>query len=154
MTEMKLLLKPDPFHVHKVGNPEPLYQDFMKPVSNFKEFLNATGGEGINTATHADCSSCKKEKATLRLVRGDKKSLFSHVGGVTDPKSFEVALTKVPDGIRQQNNQTTARFKLLQQIPQGRQCFAECYMKFKQSIVYGKDLIQRQHLRCDFIPNV
>ena len=36
MTEMKLLLKPDPFHVHKVGNPEPLYQDFMKPVSNFK----------------------------------------------------------------------------------------------------------------------
>ena len=101
MAGMMLLLKTGPFHVCKVGDPEQPYQDFREYVSNFKEFLIATGAEGIHTTTHADCSGCKKLKATMTLVGGNEmKSLFDHVGGKTDADTFEVACTKVPDGIR------------------------------------------------------
>ena len=106
-----------------------------------KEFLIATGTDGIHTATHADCRGCKKAKATLRLVGVNQmKSLFDHVGGVTDADAFEVALAKAPDGIRLQNIQATARFKLLQQMPQGGKSFAEWYVKIKQNDMYGQDI--------------
>ena len=133
MAEMMLLIKPGPFHVRKFRDPEQLYQDFTKYAANFEEFLTVAGAKGNHKATHENCDGCKKAKATLRLVRGDEmKSLFDHVGGVTDANSFEVALTKVLDGIRQQTNQAKTRFRLFQQTLQGGQCFAEWFVKMKK----------------------
>ena len=57
---------------YEVGDPEQMYQNFTKHVSNFKEFLMYAGAEGNHTALHADCGGCKKVEATLRLVGGDK----------------------------------------------------------------------------------
>ena len=133
MAEMMLLVKPVPFHVRKFRYPEQLYQDFTKYVANFKSFLLLLGAEGNHKATHANCDRCKKAKATRRLVRGDEmKSLFDHVGGLTGANSFEVALTKVSDVIKQQTNQVKARFRLFQQTLQGGQCFAEWFVKMKK----------------------
>ena len=69
---MMLLLKLGPFHVCKVGHPEQLYHDFTKYVWNFKEFLIATGAKGNHPATYANCGGCKKTKANLKIVGGDK----------------------------------------------------------------------------------
>ena len=60
------------------------------------------------------------------------KSLFDHIGGVSDADTFEQAVNKVSEGIQKQTNQATARFKLFQQMPQGGHCFAEWYMKVKE----------------------
>ena len=133
MAEMMLLLKPGPFLIKRAGDPEQLYQDFTKYIANFEEFLIATGAAGVHAATHTDCGACTKAKATLRLIGGEEmKSLFDHVGGVSDADTFEQAVNKVSEGIQKQTNQATARFKLFQQMPQGGHCFAEWYMKVKE----------------------
>ena len=133
MTEMMLLLKPGPFHSRIAGDPEPLFQDFTKYIANFEEFLIATGAAGKHVAAHANCTACTKAKATLRLIGGDEmKRLFDHVGEVTNADIFEQAIKKVSDGIKKQTNQTTARFKLFQQMPQAGNCFAEWYTKIKE----------------------
>ena len=125
MAEM-LLLKLGPFLVKRAGDPEQLYQDFTN-IANFEEFLIATGAAGVHAATHTDCGACTKAKATLRLIGGEEmKSLFDHVGGVSDADTFEQAVNKVSEGIQKQTNQATAWFKLFQQMPQGGHCFA-CY---------------------------
>ena len=71
MAEMMLLLKPGPFVVKAAGDPEQLYQDFLKYISNFQEFLLATNVAGNHEAGHANCTACQKAKATLRLIGGD-----------------------------------------------------------------------------------
>ena len=132
MAEMMLLLKPGPFLVKAVGDPEQLYQDFVKYTTNFKEFLTATDAAGAHTEGHAHCGACRKAKATLRLVGGDAmKSLFDHVGSVEEDDTFDTAINKITNGIKQ-TNQATARFKLFQQMPQGGQHFAEWYVKVKE----------------------
>ena len=60
------------------------------------------------------------------------KSLFDHVGLVEAADTFDNAIQKITDGIKQQTNQATARFKLFQQMPQGGQHFAEWYIKVKE----------------------
>ena len=40
------------------------------------------------------------------------KSPFDHVGSVVEKDTFEEAITKVSDGIRQQISKATARFHL------------------------------------------
>jgi len=133
MAEMMLLLKPGPFVVTSAGDPEQLYQDFLKYTSNFQEFLLATDAAGEHTEQHANCPACRKAKATLRLVGGDgMKSLFDHVGLVEADDTFEDAIQKITNGIKRQTNQATARFKLFQQMPQGGQHFAEWYIKVKE----------------------
>ena len=91
MAEMMLPLKQGPFHIRQVINPEQLHQTFTKYISNFKEFLIATGAEGHYTTAHVHCGGCKKIKVFLRLMGGDEmkmKILFDFVGGVTHFKQL------------------------------------------------------------------
>ena len=64
------LLKPPPFTISKVGDPEQLLQDFTEYVKTFRNFVLATGVGGEHTAAHAACGACSKTKATLELVGG------------------------------------------------------------------------------------
>ena len=130
---MMLLLKPGPFAITSAGDPEQLYQDFMKYISNFKEFLLATNIDGEHSEQHANCGACKKAKTTLCLVGGDDmKNLFDHVGLVEAADTFDNAIDKITNGTKRQTNQATARFKLFQQMPQSGQHFAEWYIKVKE----------------------
>ena len=126
------LLKPSPFTGTKMGDPEQLLQDFLEYVKTFNKFMLATGVGGDHTADHAECSGCKKAKATLELVGGQEMCvLFEHVGVVTDGDTFNQAVDKVEAGIKAQTNQATARFKLFTKMPQGGRTFAEWYPKVK-----------------------
>ena len=109
MAEMMLLLKPGPFAITSAGDPEQLYQDFMKYISNFKEFLLATNIDGEHSEQHANCGACKKAKATLPLVGGDDmKNLFDNVGLVEAADTFDKAIDKITNGIKGQTNHATA----------------------------------------------
>ena len=88
---------------------------------------------GTHTEGHDNCGACPKAKATLRLVNGDKmKSFFDHVGAVKANNTLNGAIQKITDGIKQQTNQATARFKMFQQMPQEVQHFAKWYVKVKK----------------------
>ena len=101
MAEMMLLLKPGPFVIKSAGDSEQLYQDFIKYISNFEEFLLATDVAGQHTAAHTNCTACRKAKATLRLVGGDEmKSLYDHVGLVEANDTFNKTIKKITDGIK------------------------------------------------------
>ena len=47
------LLKPPPFTISKVGDPEQLLQDFTEYVKTFRKFVLATGVGGEHTVDHA-----------------------------------------------------------------------------------------------------
>ena len=89
------LLKPPPFSVSKVGDPEQLLQDFMEYVKTFRKFVLATGVGGEHTPTHVTCGGCSKTKATMELVGGkDMCVLYEHVGVVLAGDSFDAAVTE------------------------------------------------------------
>ena len=76
------LLKPPPFSISKVGDPEQLLQDFVEYVKTFRKFVLATGVGGEHTVNHAGCGACSKTKATLELVGGkDMCVLYEACGG-------------------------------------------------------------------------
>ena len=126
------LLKPPPFTISKVGDPEQLLQDFTEYVKTFRKFVLATGVGGEHTVGHAACGACSKTKATLELVGGkDMCVLYEHVGVVVDDDTFDAAMKKIEDGIKSQTNQATARFKLFTKMPQGGLSFAEWYPKVR-----------------------
>ena len=77
----------------------------------------------------------------LRLVGGDQvRTLFDHVGIVTDTDNLEKSLGKVTAGIKEQTNQAAAKFKLMQKMPQSDGCFAEWY-----------PLVKEQAERCSWV---
>ena len=130
--EYAALLKPPPFSVSKVGDPEQLLQDFVEYVKTFRKFVLATGVGGEHTVGHAACEGCSKTKATLELVGGkDMCVLYEHVGVVVAGDTFDAAMKKIEDGIKCQTNQATARFKLFTKMPQGGLSFAEWYPKIR-----------------------
>ena len=62
------------------------------------------------------------------LVGGSEvKTLFNHVGKVTATDNWDELLDKILIRIRGQTNQAAARFKLMQRMPQNKECFAEWY---------------------------
>ena len=126
------LLKPPPFTISKVGDPEQLLQDFTEYVKTFREFVLVTGIGGEHTADHTACGACSKTKATLKLVGGkDMSVLYEHVGVVEAGDTFEAAVRKIEEGIKSQTNQATAMFKLFTKMPQGGLSFAEWYPKVR-----------------------
>ena len=99
--EYAALLKPPPFSVSKVGDPEQLLQDFVEYVKTFRKFVLATGVGGEHTVGHAACEGCSKTKATLELVGGkDMCVLYEHVGVVVAEDTFDAAMKKIEDGIK------------------------------------------------------
>ena len=83
------LLKPPPFTVAKLGDPEQLLQDFMEYLKIFKKFVLATGVGGEHTGDHMNCGGCQKTKATLELVGGREMCvLFEHTGAVEPGDTF------------------------------------------------------------------
>ena len=138
MSEMFLALKPEPFVVRDKGDPEQLFKEFIKYKDNFKEFLVVTKSGGKHTAGHVveagvACEGCTISKACLRLMGGEEmKMLFEHVGKVEEKDTFEGALEKIETGIKKQTNQSAARFKLMQQYPQGGRHFAEWFPKVRE----------------------
>jgi hypothetical protein len=94
--------------------------------------------DGEHAAGHAPaagglCPGCKKAKATLRLVGGEEmRNLLGHVGQVLEQDTFNQAITKVEQGIKQKTNQATSCFKLFQQMPQNSKHFAEYYPKVRE----------------------
>ena len=112
--EYAALLKPPPFAISKVGDPEQLLQDFTEYVKTFNKFVLATRVGGVHTVDHAACGACTKIKATLELVGGKEMCvLYEHVGVVVEEDTFKAAMTKIEAGIKCQTNQATARFKLV-----------------------------------------
>ena len=74
------------------------------------------------------CRACKKSKNLLKLIGGPEvKMLYNHVGRITDTNSWEETTGKISRGIRGQTNQASARFKLMQKLPQGDTSFSEWY---------------------------
>ena len=84
------LLKPPPFIISKVGDPEQLLQDFTEYVKTFRKFVLATGVGGEHTVDHTACGACSKTKATLELVGGK----------VEAADTFEAAMRKIEKGIK------------------------------------------------------
>ena len=64
------MLKPPPFSVSKVGDPEQLLQDFTEYVKTFRKFVLALGVRGEHTPNHVTCGGCSKTKASMELVGG------------------------------------------------------------------------------------
>ena len=116
------------------GDPEVLFYEFKKYVENFKEFLVVSRAGGNHSENHvAPCEGCKISKSCLRLMGGEEmKMLFEHVGKVEEDDTFADALTKIESGIKKQTNQSTARFKLFQQSPQGGVAFGGWCYKLKE----------------------
>ena len=66
-----------------------------------------------------------KEKKSLLLYRGgdDMKDLFEHVGKVVAADSFDEAITKIQEGLKERTNSTVQRNLLLTSFPQGSKSF-------------------------------
>ena len=60
------------------------------------------------------------------------KTLFDHIGNVTETDPWLEILEKVVNGIRGQTNQVTARFKLMQRLPHNDELFSEWYPKIRE----------------------
>ena len=131
-----MMLKPAQLVLKRKGDPEQLAKDWQEYVKVFQEFLQATevAGNHANPETpNNPCAVCVKVKNMLRLVGGDEvRTLFDHVGMVGPEDTWDEALQKITNGIKQQTNQAAARFKLMQRMPQGESCFAEWYPRVKE----------------------
>ena len=95
------LLKPPPFTVGKVGDPEQLLHDFKEYIKIFKKLVLVTGVGGDHTGDHTNCGACQKTKATLEWVGGKEMGvLFGHTGKVTEVDTFAQAVEKMEEGIK------------------------------------------------------
>ena len=129
-----LALKPGPFMIKEKGDPEVLFYEFKKYADNFKEFLVVTKTGANHSENHvAPCKGCKISKSCIWMMGGEEmKMLFEHVGRVEEDDTFTDALAKIEKGIKKQTNQSTARFKLFQQSPQGGCAFGGWCYKLKE----------------------
>ena len=53
------LLKPPPFKMSKVGDPEQTLLDWQKYIKSFKRFLRVSKVAGTHTADHRNCGGCE-----------------------------------------------------------------------------------------------
>ena len=53
--ELVGLLKPPPFKISKVGDPEQTLLDWQKYIKKFKRFLEVTNVDGTHTDNHLNC---------------------------------------------------------------------------------------------------
>ena len=134
------LLKPPPFKLSKVGDPEQTLQDWKKYVKSFNRFLAVTKADGTHTVDHTNCGGCKAAKNIFLMIGQDALETFwDHVGKVEEDDSFEVALRKVEKGITGQTNQAVSRHKLFTKMDQDEKWFPVWY-----------PTIREQALRCNF----
>ena len=125
------MFKPPALVIKGRGDPEQLARDWEGYLDNFKDFLEATDiarqhdrPEVVGTP----CVACVKSKHLLKLVGGPEvKTLYTHVGKVIATDSWEETTTKISRGIKGQTNQASARFKLMQRLPQNEDSFSEWY---------------------------
>merc|ERR1712059_53815 len=121
------MLKPATLVLKGRGDPEQLARDWEDFLENFKDFLEATDIAGVHNQPEIPgtvCAACKKSKNLLKLIGGPEvKTLYTHVGKITDTDSWEETMGKVLRGIRGQTNQASARLKLMQKLPQGDSSF-------------------------------
>ena len=125
------MLKPAALVIKGRGDPEQLARDWEDYLENFQDFLEATDIAGIHNNPEVVgrvCGACKKSKNLLKLIGGPEvKTLYTHVGKITDTDSWEETTGKISRGIRGQTNQASARFKLMQKLPQGDSSFSEWF---------------------------
>ena len=126
------MIMPPPFKVKKDGDPEQLLQDFMEYREIYDKFLLATGVAGEHSADHVDCGICKKSKAMLELVGGWEMALFKHTGKVEEEDTYVRAMEKVANGIKSQTKQAMVRYKLFQQMKQGKKLFQQGYTEIRE----------------------
>ena len=127
--DMTMLLKLSPLMVKRKGNPEQLSQDWEEYIYTFNVFLDATGTKPAHTnpeVPDTPCLACKKTRNLMILIGSTEvKTLFDHVGNVTETHTWPRILEKISNGIRGQTNQVTARFKQMQRLPQNDEYFIE-----------------------------
>ena len=76
----------------------------------------------------APCMACRRAKSLMILIGSTEvKMLFNHARKVTETDTWNEVFEKISRGIRGQTNQATARFKLMQRMPQNEECFVEWY---------------------------
>ena len=125
------MLKPASLVIKGRGDPEQLARDWEDYLENFQDFLKATEIAGKHTRREivgAPCVACKKSKNLLKLIGGPEvKTLYTHVGKITATDGWDETTTKISRGIRGQTNQASARFKLMQRLPQNEDSFLEWY---------------------------
>ena len=113
------------------GDPEQLARDWEDYLENFQDFLEATeiaGQHARPEVVGTPCRACVKSKHLLKLVGGPEvKTLYTHVGKVTAMDSWNQTTVKITRGIKGQTNQASARFKLMQRMPQSEDSFSEWY---------------------------
>ena len=131
--ELVGLLKPSPFKISKVGDPEQTLLDWQKYIKKFKRFLEVTNVDGTHTENHLNCQNCKMAKNILLMVgQDDLEMLWMHVGKVNDEDSFDAALRKVEEGITGQTNQAVSRHKLFTKMEQGDKDFEVWFPKVRE----------------------
>ena len=69
--ELVGLLKPAPFKITKVGDPEQTLVDWTDYIRTFRRFLCVTEISGTHTEGHSSCEACKIEKKVLLMVGQD-----------------------------------------------------------------------------------
>ena len=62
------LLKPAPFKISKVGDPEQTLLDWQEYVKTFRRFLRVSKVAGTHTAEHRDCGGCEAEKDIFLMI--------------------------------------------------------------------------------------
>ena len=138
--ELVALLKPPPFKLSKVGDPEQTLLDWQEYIKTFKCFIEVTKVDGTHSDDHVNCTGCKTAKNIILMIgQKDLETLWNHVGDVADEDNFEEALRKVEAGITGQTNQAISRHKLFTKMDQGEKDFAVWF-----------PMIKEQALRCKF----
>jgi len=104
-------------------------------LENFQDFLEATEIARVHNDPEVAgrvFGACKKSKNLLKLIGGPEvKTLYTHVGKIMDTDSWEETTGKISRGLRGQTNQASARFKLMQKLPQGDSSFSEWFPKMR-----------------------
>ena len=129
--DMTMLLKQSPLTVKRKGDPEQLSKDWEEYIYIFNVFLEAAvaiPAHAVPEVADTPYVTCKKMNNLMILIGGTEvKTLFNHVRKVTETETWNEALEKISRGIRGQTSQAMARFKLMQRMPQNKECFMEWY---------------------------
>ena len=120
------------------GDPEQLARDWEDYLDNFGDFLEATTITGQHVSPEVEgilCGAYVKSKHLLKLEGGSEvKMLYTHMGKVTAADSWEETTAKIMRGIKGQMNQVSARFKLMQRLPQNEDSFSEWYPNVRDQV--------------------
>jgi len=105
------------------GDLEQLARDWEDYLENFQDFLEATDIAGAHNDPErvgTACAACKKSKNLLKLIGGPEvKTLYTHVGKITDTDSWEEAIGKIARGIRGANKSSISQIQTEAEIATG-----------------------------------